>query len=479
MYTDRRTFTWSSHEQFARISGDCNPIHMDAVAARRTHAGAPIVHGIHSLVWALDCWARSELYEPEARMLKVQFSRPIYVGEEITLEVMPQPNRASRARLMAGEEEVVTLSLDFGDLPAGEPEFARPHLAQIAPPAIPYDLSLEEMRNFRGTLSLGPLSSDLAEQFPHAASAFGLERLSELIGTSRLVGMIIPGLHSMYSGLAVSLRGDYVAPPGVLSFRVSSVVERFRAVRISILGRAVRGTLDTVHRLPPVRQMSMESVRSHVGANEFCGAKALVIGGSRGIGELTAKLLAAGGADVAITYAQGLLDATTVAREISATGAVCTAVNYDVRKSAREQLAALEVAPTHLYYFATPPIFKRKNALFDLNRLTDFNAYYLGGLFDVARACLELRPRGVRLFYPSSTAIDARSASMTEYTMSKAAGEILCADLARFLPALQILTRRLPSLPTDQTSSVVKIKTPDPVEVMLPIIRELHGVRPL
>ncbi len=53
----------------------------------------------------------------------------------------------------------------------------------------------------------------------------------------------------------------------------------------------------------------MNEVGPHVSANEFTGAAALVVGGSRGLGELTAKLLAAGGGRVTITYAYGEGDA--------------------------------------------------------------------------------------------------------------------------------------------------------------------------
>ena len=42
---------------------------------------------------------------------------------------------------------------------------------------------------------------------------------------------------------------------------------------------------------------------------EFANVRALVIGGSRGLGEITAKIIAAGGGDVWITYRRGKEDA--------------------------------------------------------------------------------------------------------------------------------------------------------------------------
>jgi acyl dehydratase len=53
-----RVVSEAMQEQFARLSGDRNPMHMDAVAARRTQAGKPVVHGVHTLLWALNLvWA--------------------------------------------------------------------------------------------------------------------------------------------------------------------------------------------------------------------------------------------------------------------------------------------------------------------------------------------------------------------------------------------------------------------------------------
>jgi hypothetical protein len=64
---------------------------------------------------------------------------------------------------------------------------------------------------------------------------------------------------------------------------------------------------------------------------------------------------------------------------------------------------------------------------------------------------------------------------MTEYAMAKAAGEVLCADIQSSESPGQILVRRLPRLPTDQTASLLKIETAEPISVMLPIVREVNA----
>ena len=54
---------------------------------------------------------------------------------------------------------------------------------------------------------------------------------------------------------------------------------------------------------------------------------------------------------------------------------------------------------------------------------------------------------------------------MTEYTMSKAAAEILCADINAQMPKVRITVSRLPRLLTDQTVVLQQIATADPLAV--------------
>ena len=63
---------------------------------------------------------------------------------------------------------------------------------------------------------------------------------------------------------------------------------------------------------------------------------------------------------------------------------------------------------------------------------------------------------------------------MTEYAMAKAAGEVLCADMQSFERPGPILVRRLPRLSTDQTAALVQVELTDSIDVILPIIREVH-----
>ena len=63
---------------------------------------------------------------------------------------------------------------------------------------------------------------------------------------------------------------------------------------------------------------------------------------------------------------------------------------------------------------------------------------------------------------------------MTEYAMAKSAGEVLCVDMDDLAP-MHVTVGRLPRLPTDQTASATAVETKDPIETMLPFIREVQS----
>jgi acyl dehydratase/NAD(P)-dependent dehydrogenase (short-subunit alcohol dehydrogenase family) len=468
--SETRTFDGKAQHDFAFFSGDRNPIHLDAIQARRTQAGQPVVHGMHAVLWALDVIARNQALRPVTQ-LKVEFQKLIYVGDQVTLETISQNDAAIRLELSVDGLVVTSLKLTFGK--------ARLEIARTAPtsavhehswPAEPRELSLEQMGQASGWLSFARSVDSLADFFPAAAAAFGASRVAALACMSCQVGMVCPGLHSIFSGFTV----DLASQSDAMFFQVTSVDERFRLIEQSVEGGGWSGTIQSFARHPPVVQPCVKHFAQFVRANEFQHASALIIGGSRGLGELTAKLIAAGGGAVTITYAVGRADALEIQKQIRDWGGLCEVIPYDATEPAENQLHSLKRAPASLYYFATPPIARRKTNQYAQSVLNDFLRVYVDGFHDLVQ---QLRPTpgaALAAFYPSSIAVEEHPAEMTEYAMAKAAGEVLCKDLARFRKGLRVVVERLPRMLTDLTATVVPVETADPLEVMLPIVRRVE-----
>lgn len=467
-----RLFSEEDQRWFAAASGDCNPMHLDALSARRTQAGAPVVHGMHSLLWLLDCLAAQHPDLPAIATVKVQLKKMILVGDEVEAVVTRKDISSLRAEVQSDGEAVLRAILTFGTAgPA--PIFPVEEKPMPMPPA-PLDPAWEEMEGRAGLLEFSLGSAELSSRFPHLTRLWGSSRVAAVGCTSSLVGMVVPGLHSIYASLLFHL-GEEVDSESGLRFKIRSTDSRFRLIHEDFSGGGIFGSLECYYRHPPTGQAPINTVAQQVAPGSFSGATAMVVGGSRGLGELTAKILAAGGAKVILTYAYGKADAERVHAEITTWGGECTIAAYDVRGDAEEQLSAMAQAPTHFYYFATPHIFSQKSRFYSKARFDEFNTFYVDGFARLIRAGLHRRPEGIRAFYPSSIAVEDRPEGMTAYTMSKAAGEILCADLNTYLPNTRVIVARLPRLLTDQTATLQYVKSGDSLAILLPLVQKMQA----
>ncbi len=467
-----RKFEPTDQLRFARLTGDINPIHTDAVFARRTFAGAPVVHGIHALLWLLECIAAGHAELTAVSRIKARFARVIYVGELAQAEIRQLSANTVQADITVDGNVAIQLVATIAppDAPIPRAPVANPDPV----PSVPVDRDIDAMAGRSGQLPFFSSLDDYRTMFPNAVRILAPRQIAALCCSTFLVGMIVPGLHSLYSALDVRLCADS-DPAEPFQYEVTSVHPIFRLVDIDIWGAGLSGALQAFARQPPIVQSSMQAVAPLVSASEFSGARALIIGGSRGLGALTANIVAAGGGNVTISHAAGKSEAEALANDIKAAGGHCDVIHFDIHQNADQQLAVLSEAPTHIYYFPTPPIFLPKSSPFNPSRFESFNAFYLYGFYQMVQAAARQTPERIRIFYPSSVAVVDRPANMTEYAMSKMAGEILCQDINANFSNVHVIVARLPRLPTDQTFSFQPVETADPVATMLPIIRHVQG----
>ena len=258
-----------------------------------------------------------------------------------------------------------------------------------------------------------------------------------------------------------------------LSFRVQNVDDRFRMTDLAVIGHGIRGKVTALARPQPVAHQSLQSLVGKVDKHEFRGTTALIVGGSRGLGALTARIIAAGGGRVVITYVVGKVEAEEIAAEIGTEA--CRVLRYDVREEPLPQLSGLEDSVNQLYYFSTPHIANQKQTLFTPEFFERFCQFYVNGFYSLCIALQAGEGKRLSVFYPSSVYVNERPRGMLEYSMAKAAGELLCAEMNRLAGELRIVVRRLPRVLTDQTANVISLNKIDAFEILLPIIREMSA----
>jgi hypothetical protein len=466
-----RRFQDDDQHLFARMSGDFNPMHMDPVAARRTPAGEPVVHGMHAVLWALDILARDAGLGALVS-IAVVLNRFIPLNCSVAIRVTQPAGDMLSAEIVSEDIAMISLRLKLGQCDRA----AAPDRFLDLPPA-EMTSALEEpmdLKGARGWLSPASDAQELTAAFPALAEAIGVERVIGLALLSTLVGMVCPGLHSIFSSFQVDLTDGVLARAGI-GFRVSVTDPRFRIVRMEIGGSGIQGKVSALMRMPPARLPSMTALAGTVEPDLFAGHRVLVVGGSRGLGALSARLIASGGGKVIVTYATGAADAAAVATDIRAHrgDAACALLALDVTLGMERQIAAIEGPVTGLLYFATPRIGRQKASVFSPELLKEFLLYYVHG-FATLTALLLARAAAARLavLFPSSVLVAERPENLTEYAMAKAAGEILAVDLAAAEPRLHMVVNRLPRLPTDQNATIVRQETEDPVTTLLPLMIE-------
>ena len=309
-----RVFDDSDQQRFAAESCDFNPMHVDAIAARRLLSGRQVVHGVHTLIQALDFWSAPA--EPSAWSVQCNFAHPISLGDRV--EFWGARNAQGHHRLSARVEGVVVtdIFLRGGIEGVASSATAAGEAELIAALAAPLNAAPESWEG--RSLEVASRPDRLAAWFPRAAALLGSAGLSDLARLSFLVGMVCPGLHSVFGSLQFAL-GSGKAAAGPLRVEVNRYDPRFRMFFIAFQG-TVRGELRAFVRPPPQKQLPAAELRERVRVGSWTGRKALVVGGSRGLGELTAKLLGAAGCDVTISHASGRDDALAVARDINAAG---------------------------------------------------------------------------------------------------------------------------------------------------------------
>jgi 3-hydroxybutyryl-CoA dehydratase len=87
---------------YAAASGDFNPIHLDRELATAVGLPGNILHGMCTMAWAAEAAIDALGGDPgDLKRLKVRFSKPVKIDDEITFAVAPAADGAKKVTLTA------------------------------------------------------------------------------------------------------------------------------------------------------------------------------------------------------------------------------------------------------------------------------------------------------------------------------------------------------------------------------------------
>ncbi len=291
-------FTQGDLELFRDASGDRNPLHLSREYASKTAYGQQVVFGA---LGAIACLGRVGHHAGSAiTKLTADFHRPMFLGVNYAIRVSGQ-GASQVVRLQDGTVPVLTLALQFGELPGISAHYERPAL---------FDRTEARECSFSdlppGTEVNGRWGSD-GQKLEELCSRWSVDRADRpaaeaLLWSSYAVGMELPGKSALFFRVALEFEGRPAEDESIAySLTVKNANKAISQIKVDADLRCgaqpfAHGQLVAFVRpdMPPVDFGEIASA----GRQPFAGKVAVVVGASRGLGAAIAACLAAGGAQV-------------------------------------------------------------------------------------------------------------------------------------------------------------------------------------
>ena len=457
--------------EFSEISGDWNPIHHDQEISRRYSTEKPIVHGIYTLIKVLDIFLINKKFCLEE--LKCNFIMPIFPNYSYKLYAENKSDENVNLYLFKGEKLAFNCNLSFisGQINSSRKKyFPEPGFKKE-----PQNPLFDDLKNVKGVIEIQANLIALEHKIPNLFKSISSDSIASLITTSRLVGMICPGLNSLFSSLSIKFTNNF--EKNNFNWQVNSISKKFLPININFESSGLTGSIKAFYRDSPIKQKSIKELRTIINKKSYLPQNILVIGGTRGIGELVTKLLILREANITFTFAKGKKDAIRVSEEIKNYNHKANFYNLDILDSS--QLKNFLISSQkfdQIYIFASPRIKESQKYFFDNELYEKYNSYYVKPILDIAETLKLSNNSLTRIFYPSTIFLDKENhKSFLEYKASKYLGEIICKDITEKNSKIEIISSRLPMILTDQTSKVNKSIINDGIKVLEKILDLMYG----
>jgi hypothetical protein len=451
-----RKFKLIDQINFAKFSGDFNPIHIDPIESRKTLFGRVIVHGTNAVFWALDeiISAKGFVFDK----IKIRFIKPIFLEEDAVCYWIENNNLIL---IKCHDVVVISIAVCINNTLIKkniELRFDKNHKKSISKTFLECLKLGKQKFILRGDINFG------FNLYPNFFSSYGTVVSAELAGISQVIGMECPGLNSLFASINLE-----IGPKDYSSLKMIYEVggdRRFKLLNITFYGYAISATAKVFYRPTPVEYVPMTKIKNYIYKDEFKKASALIIGGSRGLGSQVARIIAVGGGKSIITYNQGRKEAYELAKQIRNFGGECEVMQFNV-----ELNTELPCSFNQLYYFATPKIQSD-----EYNKDNDSSYFFYKKFYVDAFNRICNNPRIIKLmpsiFYPSTIYADTSNHEFKTYSLAKIQGEKLVDQLVEEL-GIDIFVKRLPRFKTDQNLRIIEEEFEDEFLHLIPIVRNM------
>jgi hypothetical protein len=453
------------------LSGDGNPIHVDKIYSRRSMYGEPVVHGINQVLYALETLLSKTKKNLLIDRIKVQFKKPAFLDKEV--EVKVEQLSPLKNILSVYTDGILTTKIDisFSPFKKDDVNVYNCDVGAKYNDIKPKFVSKEDLKNCSGVVKTLYDVLLMKTCYTNVSKYLRCDQIGVILASTRIIGTVCPGLNSLFSecDLTFSRENNKTA-----SYVVKKFDDRLNFLTISVSGSGFNGELAAFIRPDLVKQKSFFEVKKIVNSRDFSGERALIIGGSRGLGEIALKIISAGGGSAVFTYFSGEDDALGLAKEINDNGGSVSCIKLDVTSDDSTKLVeriCSEFSVTSCYYFATPKIIPQKDSIFSASLYYRYYRFYIEFFIRIINVLN--KNKVINIFYPSTIFIDKVPDGMSEYASVKAAAEILFSSLNS--KGFNIYCPRLPALATDQTTKLYGPEVEDSCDIIYDELKKFKG----
>ena len=444
-------FNYDDQKNFAIFSGDYNPIHLDKITSRRSFTGTIIVHGINIFLNMLELMVIKKLFFNSE--YKVKFRKYVTLDKYLYI-YWNEEKKELQAKSRNGEIFCIIKCIKRNF-------YLNNYLVKKEKNIlgkIPLNLDTDNLINKETFKRIHSGKKSYSKKlFPYLSNILGENIVFEISGLSSIVGMRYPGLRSLF--LALDL--NFLEEKGKKKIKLANPT-RFGLVKLKYEGINISSNIEACFRPKVTDAYNYVDIKKKLNFNaDMSNTKVLVVGGSRGIGAVTAKILSIYNCQVTITYNKGKEEANAVKKDVKKYGKTIKLLKLDVTE--KKTFQNISNIYNQVYYFPTPKILKNTSNNFDIQSYKLFHSFYVKGFEDVIKKCLS--EKLLYLMYPSTAFITTKEKGFMEYIKAKQEGELICKKYEGLMD-LKIHRPRIPPLLTDQTLSLIPKNYPDIVEIV-------------
>tara|TARA_Y100001970_G_scaffold286159_1_gene407658 strand:+ start:21283 stop:22716 length:1434 start_codon:yes stop_codon:yes gene_type:complete len=436
------------HNNFLLISRDYNNIHYKNKYAKLMGYNDRVVHGINTFLICLEYFLNQEKINFKfVDKINIFFNSPIIINDNINIKII----KLNQKYLIEAYKDnlkslTIIIKINKNSFNIKNKNIFLKKTYKISP-------INQNPENLPTSIKFPLINSKnkLLKLFPLVCKNIGVNRAISISMLSTSVGMYWPGKYSLFYSAEINFHNNFFDEVILNKFNYD---KRFSITDFKFRSYGINANIRSIFKGLKINQSPYKIIKKIVKKNEFKSQNALIIGGSRGLGEVTTKLILAGNGKVVSTY---LNNKTYIKENFS---------DINNKKSLKflkyniyHNIKFSKLNINTLYYFASPKIERVKSNEFDYEIFSEFNDFYLVEFYKIIKSFL-IKPKKIIVFYPSTTFINYPEEKFKEYIEAKKNGEKIAKILEKKYRkyGLKIIIKRLPPLLTDQNSENWKLK---------------------